>query len=107
MPRQKGDGRGRNGGGRQKGTPNKATSSMRDWLQKLFDKNKKQVMQDLEALDPKSRLEALAKFLPYLIPKQQAVAASVDLHTLTDEQLDSIVEQITANLMDYGSNIES
>ena len=106
MARPKGDGRGRLGG-RAKGTPNKTTSSMRDWLQDLFNKNKRQIKRDLEALDPKSRLETLAKFLPYLIPKQQAVAASVDLNTLTDEQLDSIVEQITANIIEDGNNTES
>lgn len=99
MARQKNDGRGRIGG-RTKGTPNKATASMRDWLQDLVNKNKRQIKLDLESLDPKSRLEALAKFLPYLLPRQQAVAASVDLNALTDEQINLVVEQITANVMD-------
>lgn len=101
MARPKNDGRGRLGG-RAKGTPNKTTSSIRDWLTKLVNKNKRQIQQDLDALDPKSRLEALAKFLPYIAPKQQAVAA-VDLNRLSDDQLDRVIEQITANVMQDGN----
>lgn len=101
MARQKNDGRGRLGG-RAKGTPNKTTSSIRDWLTKLVNKNKRQIQQDLDALDPKSRLEALAKFLPYIAPKQQAVAA-VDLNRLSDNQLDQVIEQIAANVMQDGN----
>ena len=101
MARPKNDGRGRLGG-RAKGTPNKTTSSIRDWLTKLVNKNKRQIQQDLDALDPKSRLEALAKFLPYIAPKQQAVAA-VDLNRLSDDQLDRVIEQIAANVMEDGN----
>ena len=99
MARPKNDGRGRLGG-RAKGTPNKTTSSIRDWLTKLVNKNKRQIQQDLDALDPKSRLEAFAKFLPYIAPKQQAVSAAVDLNELTDEQINQVVEQIAANMED-------
>ena len=102
MARPKNDGRGRLGG-RAKGTPNKTTSSIREWLTKLVNKNKRQIQQDLDALDPKSRLEALAKFLPYIAPKQQAVAAAVDLNRLSDDQLDQVIEQIAANVMQDGN----
>ncbi len=102
MARQPNDGRGRLGG-RQRGTPNKTTASIRDWLTKLVNKNKRQIQQDLDALDPKSRLEALAKFLPYIAPKQQAVSAAVDLNALTDDQLNQVVEQIAANVMEDGN----
>lgn len=99
MPRQKNDGRGRLGG-RTKGTPNKVTSSIRDWLMELVNKNKRQVKRDLDALDPKDRLVMIEKFMQYVVPKQQAVAASVDFSTLTDEQLDMVVEQITTGIID-------
>ena len=99
MARQKNDGRGRLGG-RAKGTCNKTTSSMRGWLQDLVNKNKRQIKRDLEALDPKSRLEALAKFLPYLLPRQQAVAASVDLTSLSDDQLGIVIDELLDKIND-------
>lgn len=99
MARQKNDGRGRLGG-RTKGTPNKVTSSIRDWLMELVSKNKRQIKRDLDALDPKDRLVMLEKFMQYVVPKQQAVAASVDFATLTDEQLDMVVEEITSSIVD-------
>lgn len=76
---------------------------MRDWLAKLVKKNKRQIEDDLDLLEPKDRLIMLEKFMAYVVPKKQAVAASVDLNTLTDEQLDSIVEQITANMIGDGN----
>ena len=102
MARPKNDGRGRLGG-RQRGTPNKVTSSVRDWLTKLVNKNKRHIRQDLDALDPKDRLILLEKFMAYVVPKQQAVSAAVDLNALTDDQLNQVVEQITANVMEDGN----
>ena len=99
MARPRNDGRGRLGG-RTKGTPNKVTSSIRDWLMELVNKNKRQVKRDLDALDPKDRLVMIEKFMQYVVPNQQAVAASVDFSTLTDEQLDMVVEQITTGIVD-------
>lgn len=101
MARPKNDGRGRLGG-RAKGTPNKATQSLRNWVRLFVTRNTKQAQRDLDALDPKDRLIMLEKFMRYTIPQQQAVAAAVDLNALTDEQLNQVIEQITANLIEDG-----
>ena len=42
MARQKNDGRGRIGG-RSKGTPNKVTSTIKDWISQIIDDNREQV----------------------------------------------------------------
>ena len=76
MARQKNDGRGRLGG-RQKGTPNKVTADIREWLTDLINKNRKQMEKDLKALEPRERLQVLEKLMQYAIPKQQAVRADV------------------------------
>ena len=102
MPRQKNDGRGRLGG-RTKGTPNKVTSSIRDWLMELVNKNKRQVKRDLDALDPKDRLVMLEKFMQYVVPKQQSVATSIDLTSLSDEQLGNVVDELLSKI-DNGDN---
>jgi len=87
-------------GGRRAGTPNKSTSSLRNWVRLFVTRNTKQMQSDLDALDPKDRLTMLEKFMRYTIPQQQAVSAAVDLNALTDEQINQVVEQIAANMED-------
>ena len=50
-------------GGRKKGTPNKATATLKEWLISLLDNNRKQVEQDLQALESKSILACTAACL--------------------------------------------
>ena len=86
--------------GRPKGTPNKITQDMRQWLSTVIDKNRRQIERDLKALEPKERLQMLEKLMQYVIPKQQAVKAEVDFATLTDDQLNTIVNQLTKDIDD-------
>ncbi len=102
MARQRNDGRGRLGG-RTKGTPNKITASVRDWLAQVIDSNRGQMETDLTALEPKERLQMLEKFMQYVIPKQQAVSASIDIESLTDSQLDELVKALTKDTDDETS----
>lgn len=82
-------------GGRKVGTPNKVTASVKVWLSGLIDKNRKQIEKDLKQLEPKERLQVLEKLMQYVVPKQQAVSADVNIDRLSDEQLDSLVEELT------------
>lgn len=99
MARQKNDGKGRMGG-RQKGTPNKVTASVKDWIAQVIDKNRRQMERDIKALEPKDRLQILEKLLGYVVPKQQSVSANVDFNKLSDEQLNSIVNELTRGIED-------
>lgn len=90
MARQKNDGRGRMGG-RSKGTPNKVTMAMKEWLSALIDENREQMITDLAALEPRDRLMMLERFMAYIIPKQQSVKADVGVRN--EEGLD-IAEQL-------------
>lgn len=104
MARQKNDGRGRLGG-RAKGTPNKVTGTVREWLSDLIDRNRAQIEEDLKGLDPKTRLYMLEKFMQYVIPRQTATAeeqreareeqkrsGEIDLGPLTREELTTLIE---------------
>lgn len=85
-------------GGRQKGTPNKATQSTRDWLNYLLNKNRVQFENDLQEIEPKERLSVLIKLLEYTTPKMQSVRANIDFHTLTEEQLDLVINELTKDI---------
>lgn len=56
-------------GGRQAGTPNKTTSTVRNWIVELINNNREQIEKDIQQLEPKDRLNMLDKLLPYVLPK--------------------------------------
>lgn len=61
--------KGQKTGGRAKGTPNKTTSAVRDWLISLINNSRSQIEKDLKSLEPKDRLLMIEKLLPYVMPK--------------------------------------
>lgn len=94
MARQKNDGRGRLGG-RTAGTPNKVSGTLKEWLTSLIDKNRAQIEKDLQDLEPKERLQMMEKLMQYVIPKQAAQQVKLDFESMTDEQLQQLVNDIT------------
>lgn len=59
-------------GGRKQGTPNKVTSTIRNWLVELINDNRDVIAEDFAQLEPKERLVMLEKLLPYIMPKVQS-----------------------------------
>ena len=91
-------------GGRAKGTPNKVTTSVKEWLSELINANREQVEADLKKLKPRERLAVLEKFMQYVVPRQQAVSAKIDFDSLTDGQLDEIVGRLTKGINDEATD---
>jgi len=71
--REKNDGRGRIGG-RQKGTPNKTTRTVREWIANILNENQEQFRRDLKLLEPDERVRAITALLPYVTPKQATLS---------------------------------
>lgn len=99
MARQKGDGKGRLGG-RTKGTPNRLTATIKDWLFDIVEGNLGQMAQDLQDLEPGERLKMLERFIGYLVPRQQAQAIEVTADVqnnsarVTEMSRDEIMKEI-------------
>lgn len=81
-------------GGRVKGTPNKVTGTLKDFLSNLIDDNREQIYKDLKALKPKDRLIVLERFMQYTLPKQQSVRGELIIDRLTDDQLTNVVDML-------------
>ncbi|MBC7523464.1 MAG: hypothetical protein H7239_03390 [Flavobacterium sp.] len=64
-------------GGRSKGTPNRTTAETKQLLQSIVSKELDNLGAMLEQLEPNDRINAIAKLLPYILPKQNEIA--VDL----------------------------
>ena len=64
-------------GGRQKGTPNKLTTELRETLRNLVDEH---LVKDMSFLTPKERAYLLVKLLPYIIPHKHEIDISEALN---------------------------
>ena len=73
-------------GGRTKGTPNRTTAETKELLQTIVSKELDKLGAMLEQLEPNERINAIAKLLPYILPKQNEVKAEI---TNTDKNLTS------------------
>lgn len=83
MGRQKNDGRGRLGG-RAKGTPNKTTSDLKNWLSGVLNENRNQFEKDLKLLLPEERIKILSGLFNYIIPKQQSLSIEEQIQNETE-----------------------
>ena len=63
--------KGQKTGGRQKGTPNKITAEIREFLASLFFDNMDLIRQDVKDMTPEQRVVFFPKILPYIVPKQK------------------------------------
>ena len=91
--------------GRPKGTPNKITTTLKEWITKLIDGNRKLIEKDFKSLSSKDRLIIVERLLPYVIPKQQSITGNIqnevkvdnmseqmDLSIIPDDELETIIE---------------
>lgn len=46
-------------GGRAKGTPNKVTRPLKEWINNLLDDNREQIESDMKALLPKDNVSSI------------------------------------------------
>lgn len=87
-----------NPAGRPKGTPNKSTAQLKEWIGTLIDKNRVQLEKDLKKLDAKDRWAVVEKLMQYTVPKMQSVAATLDLEKLSDDQLSIVIDKLSQTI---------
>ncbi len=61
-------------GGRKKGTPNKLTSELRKVLKEVLTDELETLPTLMAYLEPKDRLQAIIKLMPYILPKVDSVS---------------------------------
>jgi hypothetical protein len=81
-------------GGRPKGTPNRITAELREWISQFIDQNKEQIQADWITLEPKDRIVLFEKLLKYALPTLQASSIDLGFEKLPDDQLDAIVQRL-------------
>ena len=94
--------KGKKTGGRVQGATNRITSDLRAKIQSIIENNIDRVQTDLDTLEAKDRLQIIEKLLSYCVPKLQAQTVNVDFESLSDAQLEQIINSI--NITDDGNN---
>lgn len=99
MSRSKNDGRGRMGG-RTKGTPNKTTAQIKDWVVALIGRNTEQIEEDLLAMEPKDRVMMFERLMRYVLPTQTTIEqTSSETESMSREDIMAEIERLQRNRM--------
>lgn len=67
-----------NPNGRPKGSKNKATGELREFVNDFINNNRENLQNDFEALEPKERIDTLIKLMEYSLPKLNRTEVSTD-----------------------------
>ena len=65
---------------------------LRETITAFLENNFKKIEKDFEGLKPRERVKFYCDLLQYGVPKLQATSLDIDFETLTDGQLDYIIE---------------
>ena len=77
--------------GRKAGTPNKATTEIKEAFQMLLEDNLPTLQRDISSLEPKERVKFMLELASFIIPKMK----SVDLKEKTETILIDFSEDIS------------
>ena len=81
-------------GGRPKGTPNKITAELREWICNFIHDNRERIQNDFNELPPRDRVVLFEKFLRYALPVLQSTTLSTDFDRMSDDQLNKVIDQL-------------
>ena len=92
-------------GGRVKGTPNKATKEVREWIYELLSSERTHFEKCLKKLEPEDFVKAYMSLMVYVAPKMQAVSVKATLEEeyrrlmeLIDTAPEEFVDRIAAKI---------
>ncbi|WP_300597359.1 hypothetical protein [Niabella sp.] len=90
---------GKNGGrtpgsGRAKGTPNKATVDLREFVTSFIAANATNLQKEFNKMSPAQKFAAFEKLLSYALPKPQQMELHTSLDKISDSQIDALFLKI-------------
>lgn len=87
-------------GGRPKGTPNKITAELREWICNFIHDNRERIQNDFNELPPRDRVVLFEKLLRYALPVLQSTTLSTDFDRMSDDQLNKVIDQLQNSFQD-------
>ncbi len=94
--------------GRPKGSMNEKTKYIREWIVSLIGSNAKTMGDRFRKLPVKEQFKVITQLMPYVLPRQvqQELRHNIDFNNMTDEQLDSIISNMTQTILNDDGNDE-
>jgi len=86
-------------GGRPKGTPNRVTAELRDWISFFIHDNKEKIQEDFNSLNPRDRVVLFEKLLKYALPVLQTTTLQTDFERMTDAELDKVIDELKKTVL--------
>jgi hypothetical protein len=83
-----------NKNGRPKGATGKLSGDLRSKINSIIENNIETIQSDIDSLEPIQRLQIFEKLLKYALPTLQAQSFDVDFSTLSESQLNQIINNI-------------
>jgi predicted component of type VI protein secretion system len=80
--------------GRPKGSTNKTSIQLRETINNFLETNFEKIVLDFAKLKPNERVKFYTDLLNYGLPKLQAVQIENDFDSLTDDELDHIINKL-------------
>jgi hypothetical protein len=90
----------RNVNGRPKGAVGKTTAETKELLQTILGKEINKLGLLLGKLEPLERVNAIAKLLPFIVPKQIQQGVTITPPEMTDEQREARIEYLKKKLLE-------
>lgn len=81
-------------GGRKKGTANKVTKDLRQWVTKFINNKTDRLERDWKKLTPRERVFMFERLLKYALPTLSNTKLETNLEDLSEEQLLNIIENL-------------
>jgi len=80
--------------GRPQGAPNKITGELRELLKTTLEGELNQVKNYFDSIDdPEKKLELLSRFLPYVVPKLNAIEMNADVNKVHQIEFVNVSKQ--------------
>lgn len=89
--------------GRPKGSPNKTTAEIKQWVANFIENNQAKFEKDFELMEPQQRVATFEKLLAFVIPKQSQVDISQEyrqLEMLLMKAPDKAIEAISLKIIE-------
>lgn len=83
-----------NPAGRPKGSSNKVTAKLRESITDFLDGNFNKIKKDFKGLKPADRVKYYIELLQYAVPKLQSVQLETEFDHLSDDQLQTLVDEL-------------
>ncbi len=80
-------------GGRQKGTPNKTTTEIKELIAQFVGNNLEDIQDNYNQLEPEKKLHFFEKILKFVLPQQKEINQMIDVSNLTEPELDKLIDE--------------